>query len=240
MVDLTITGLLQEDGFQHMGFQGLISHPKSSVLEPDGSPLRNYEALSYVWGSDGDPGTVFVGSQRRTLRVTRNLDTALRHLRKPDCSRVMWIDALCIDQSNIKEQNRQVGYMCYIYWSTPRVVVWLGPQADDSDYTVRRLHDIGTRIRFHPTTTFVTGITDEDDEAWACVLWISYLSAQGIGWASKLSSRGRGLSAFGFARKSFKLATARHYAAVRFRSPGSPFGEGCIAYISSQTRGSKL
>ncbi len=43
---------------------------------------------------------------------------------------MMWIDALCIDQSNISERNRQVQMMGSIYKKSKTTFIWLGPQSD--------------------------------------------------------------------------------------------------------------
>ncbi|RYP63766.1 hypothetical protein DL771_009127 [Monosporascus sp. 5C6A] len=43
---------------------------------------------------------------------------------------VMWIDAICINQSNVAERNAQVAQMSRIYRQARRVVVWLGPEDD--------------------------------------------------------------------------------------------------------------
>ncbi|KAI3328835.1 heterokaryon incompatibility protein-domain-containing protein [Ustulina deusta] len=66
-----------------------------------------YEALSYVWGSTEDRVPVQVSGPAggRTHMITQNLATALRHLRFEDRLRVLWIDALCIDQSNLAERR---------------------------------------------------------------------------------------------------------------------------------------
>ncbi|KAI1130765.1 heterokaryon incompatibility protein-domain-containing protein [Nemania abortiva] len=103
-----------------------------------------YEALSYVWGSTKDRVPVQVSSPagERTLMVTQNLATALRHLRFEDRLRVLWIDALCIDQSNLTERSRQVLKMGDIYRMSRRVVAWLGPESEDSSLaldTIARL-----------------------------------------------------------------------------------------------------
>jgi hypothetical protein len=42
-----------------------------------------------------------------------------------------WVDALCIDQNNIPEKNSQVSKMKEIYEGAKKIVVWLGPAADD-------------------------------------------------------------------------------------------------------------
>ncbi|KAI0872531.1 heterokaryon incompatibility protein-domain-containing protein [Hypoxylon argillaceum] len=93
-----------------------------------------YEALSYVWGSTEGRVPVQVSSPagENTLMVTQNLATALRHLRFEDRPRVLWIDALCIDQSNLAERSQQVLKIGDIYRTSQRVVAWLGPESKDS------------------------------------------------------------------------------------------------------------
>ncbi|KAH7305457.1 heterokaryon incompatibility protein-domain-containing protein [Stachybotrys elegans] len=67
------------------------------------------------------------------VSVTENLESALRHLRLEDKPRVMWIDAICINQSDHRERSKQVARMGQIYALADRVVVWLGPASKDSD-----------------------------------------------------------------------------------------------------------
>lgn len=57
-----------------------------------------YEALSYVWGTRQSEEMIFLDGC--LFEVTRNLYEALAHLRRPDEDRVLWIDAICIDQSH--------------------------------------------------------------------------------------------------------------------------------------------
>ncbi|KAK4201183.1 putative heterokaryon incompatibility protein [Triangularia verruculosa] len=65
--------------------------------------------------------------------VTRNLDTALRHLRLPDLTMPIWVDAICIDQQNTTERSQQVAVMCEIYRRAGETFVWIGPAEDNSD-----------------------------------------------------------------------------------------------------------
>lgn len=110
------------------------------------SPPR-YEALSYVWGSTEAPQSIYVGYQERaTLQVTRNLRTALQHLRSPDQERVMWIDALCINQSDDIEKAIEVAMMGQLFAFAAHVVVWLGPEANGSAMAMERLSYIGSQI----------------------------------------------------------------------------------------------
>jgi hypothetical protein len=83
-----------------------------------------YEALSYVWGS-GD-AVYPVSCNNMTISIKRNLYQALCYLRFPSQPRRLWVDAICIDQSNVSERSRQVAYMTKIYRQASTVLVWLG------------------------------------------------------------------------------------------------------------------
>ena len=85
----------------------------------------NYEALSYVWG--GSPGPRTITLRGRRVPVTKNLRSALRHLRYREHPRVVWIDALCINQDDLQERSNQVRMMRSIYQFASQVIVWLGP-----------------------------------------------------------------------------------------------------------------
>lgn len=111
-----------------------------------------YEALSYTWGSKDNPKTVYVKELQgpviysATLLVTQNLFQALRSLRYNDKSRTMWIDAICIDQSNDEEKSVQVGRMGEIFRRATRVVVWLGPEENDSNHAMDCMRDLGSQV----------------------------------------------------------------------------------------------
>lgn len=110
------------------------------------SPPR-YEALSYVWGSTEPSEFICVGSpDKATLRVTANLRTALQHLRYSEEERVMWIDALCINQSDDIEKGAEVAVMGELFARAAHVIVWLGPEANDSGMAIERLAYMGSQI----------------------------------------------------------------------------------------------
>jgi hypothetical protein len=62
--------------------------------------------------------------------VTTNLEQALRHLRYEDCERILWVDALSINQRDVRERNSQVRKMRSIYIGAKGVLVWLGLEED--------------------------------------------------------------------------------------------------------------
>src|SRR4051794_38739048 len=78
------------------------------------SPPPYYEALSYVWGSPLDPEHISFNGHEG-FPVTRNLFIALKYLRFPDRERVLWVDALCINQKDVSERNEQVRLMGEVY-----------------------------------------------------------------------------------------------------------------------------
>ncbi|KAL9107037.1 MAG: hypothetical protein Q9227_007983 [Pyrenula ochraceoflavens] len=89
----------------------------------------DFEALSYVWGDHRHTRTIELNGAK--FAVTANLEVALRNLRFHDSKpRVLWIDALCIDQSSIPERNSQVQQMGRIYRKAKQVIVWLGPETN--------------------------------------------------------------------------------------------------------------
>ena len=133
------------------------------LLTPDNPPT--YEALSYVWGSLENPIDIHVGVQ--TLAVTQNLAGALPYLRYRDKPRVLWIDAICVNQQDLKERSRQVRRMADLYRLADRVVVWLGPGNKDSSYGVRLLDELSSKF----TVDWVRGTTEPAsngaDKHWA-------------------------------------------------------------------------
>ncbi|KAK0648465.1 heterokaryon incompatibility protein-domain-containing protein [Cercophora newfieldiana] len=103
-----------------------------------------YEALSYEWGSPRDTETVYVNGPAVTkLTVRCNLASALRFLRYADRVRTLWIDAVCINQSDIAERGAQIPRMTNIYQLAQRVLAWLGPPAQNSHHALETLQNLG-------------------------------------------------------------------------------------------------
>jgi Heterokaryon incompatibility protein (HET) len=85
---------------------------------------RQYSALSYVWGPQDEPQTIFLNG--KIFHVTQNLHEALLRLRSPSRDRVMWIDALAINQCDLSERSLQVLKMAHIYSNAEKTLIWLG------------------------------------------------------------------------------------------------------------------
>jgi hypothetical protein len=112
------------------------------LLDCSGSHL--YEALSYVWGDSQKKLHVFIHSC--SFDVTDNLYAALLELRNHTMERIVWVDAICINQANQKEKEHQIQIMAKIYGQANRVVVWLGEAAIDSDQALNRIRIAGNEV----------------------------------------------------------------------------------------------
>ncbi|KAI2624971.1 heterokaryon incompatibility protein-domain-containing protein, partial [Hypoxylon sp. NC1633] len=88
------------------------------------------QALSYVWGSTQDLKCIWIEGRR--FAVTTNLYHILTALRHEHTTQTIWIDAICINQSNNKEKAHQVRLMGEIYSKAKETIIWLGNQVTES------------------------------------------------------------------------------------------------------------
>ncbi|CAJ0548442.1 Ff.00g020550.m01.CDS01 [Fusarium sp. VM40] len=100
----------------------------------------NYEALSYVWGDPSNPVTINVNGQ--DMLIGRNLHDALTHIRHEHQSRKLWIDAICINQSDNNEKSKQVSRMRDIYSNSTSTVMWIGMQDGLQAPVLEHIRDI--------------------------------------------------------------------------------------------------
>ena len=137
-------------------------------------------ALSYTWGGGQARERVTVRADNTTaaagatyIPVTMNLTRALRHVRSEHAERSLWIDALCIDQSDDEDARRERGWqvqsMHRIYAQAAGVIIWLGDEADDSTFALESLHRLGASIQVDWTTFNILtpdGIPTEAMQVW--------------------------------------------------------------------------
>ena len=89
----------------------------------DTAASMEYCALSYAWGEPEFDEAISINGHR--LRVTSHLCKALQRLRSYDLKWI-WVDAICIDQSNVPERSTQVSFMGRIFSSARSTFVYLG------------------------------------------------------------------------------------------------------------------
>ncbi|KAI8933434.1 hypothetical protein NX059_010048 [Plenodomus lindquistii] len=107
-----------------------------------------YEALSYTWGDAGPKNFVWIDD--KLLEVTANLFAALSHLRRQHEDRILWIDAISIDQVNDKERGHQVRQMGSIYRSATQVIIWLGLPSPQTDQAFSNMQLFAKNMRQQP------------------------------------------------------------------------------------------
>ena len=94
-----------------------------------------FDALSYSWGKQSPLFQITLNGL--AFRVGPNLHAALKVMRYSDKPRIVWIDAICINQGRdpaaLKERAIQVKKMQDIYGAAAQTVVWLGDVADESN-----------------------------------------------------------------------------------------------------------
>lgn len=111
-----------------------------------------YVALSYTWGDASDQVEILLDGRRH--RATRSLFTALRRYRQlcvegrgldgftfsssPDGTTYIWADALCINQADNREKEKEIPRMRDVYTLCSRVCVWLGENDGFDDDTESR------------------------------------------------------------------------------------------------------
>ncbi|KAH9904520.1 heterokaryon incompatibility protein-domain-containing protein [Xylariomycetidae sp. FL2044] len=116
---------------------GTASDPiQGELLVANIDSLPEYEAISYTWAEESGDATksqvVFI--RGIPLEITKNCHRVLQRLRAVEESRLVWIDAICINQDNIAERGHQVRLMSRIYSGAERVIMYLGEASEDCDY----------------------------------------------------------------------------------------------------------
>ncbi|KAH7131240.1 heterokaryon incompatibility protein-domain-containing protein [Dactylonectria macrodidyma] len=140
--------LVQEDqyAYEELSSQGwfrllVIEPAENTAADQNPSPLTcrlehrqldgssvDYEAISYIWGTEDATHQITIDGKSFSIRP--HLLSILLALRLPNQSRTVWVDAVCINQRDVRERNHQVLQMNAVYAQARQVNVWLG-EADE-------------------------------------------------------------------------------------------------------------
>ena len=134
----------------------------------DSGTAHPFDALSYAWGSGDSSKLILIDN--REYGVGANLHAALLHLRDGFVDRIVWVDAICIDQTNTEEKSRQVQSMAKIYAKASRVIVWLGEAAAASDQALEDLRMSPNRQSLHKINK--QAILDLLKRSWFQRIWV--------------------------------------------------------------------
>jgi hypothetical protein len=119
-------------------------YPAASIEDPVICDLRivnldskpEYAALSYTWGPPIFDHQITCNNQ--TFMVTESLHWALRRFRATSWQ-MIWVDQVCIDQSNVEERSQQVLLMKIIYENAKKAFAYLGEGSSTSKHGVELL-----------------------------------------------------------------------------------------------------
>lgn len=166
IVEQTLGGRYLFMSPRHSGIRNSWKHPDAncdpkayelpSRSADDGSSrfVPPYEALSYTWGTTDNAEYVYVSNPADPLRtpswlqIRANLANALRHLRYPDRQRMLWVDAISINQADIAERGQQVKRMRQIYPLSDTVIIWIGPESEDSTHALETLRYFSAQVEY--------------------------------------------------------------------------------------------
>jgi hypothetical protein len=114
--------------------------------------------------------------------ITMNLKAALWHLRFTTRARLLWVDAVCINQADIPERNQQVQIMRNIYANAARVLVWLGESTKESTMAMHLLEDLSGEYEDQNIFKPDTEPSPEDADLWRLVTDLMQRPFWSRGW----------------------------------------------------------
>ncbi|KAK3684055.1 heterokaryon incompatibility protein-domain-containing protein [Podospora appendiculata] len=101
---------------------------RGSLRTVDLKTNPDYDAVSYVWGDPCPCFDLIIDGQ--LLQIGESLAKALIAMRLHNDSRILWVDAICINQQDLAERGHQVRLMPNIFSAAQTVRVWLDVHVD--------------------------------------------------------------------------------------------------------------
>jgi hypothetical protein len=89
-----------------------------------------FATLSYVWGNIDVTRDIWCGKERSPITVS--LYEALVYIRNRRTPRLLWVDSLCINQSDEVEKGHQVQRMHLVYGQS-HCISWLGLESENKN-----------------------------------------------------------------------------------------------------------
>ncbi|KAJ4860016.1 heterokaryon incompatibility protein (HET) domain-containing protein [Trichoderma breve] len=100
-----------------------------------------FEALSYTWGPPTVTKDILINGI--AFPVTANLYAFLENYQEAGQGVDLWIDAICVNQSDLLEKNHQIPMMNLIYAAARALIIWLGEPSSDSDRAMDWINHLG-------------------------------------------------------------------------------------------------
>jgi hypothetical protein len=151
-------------GYWRDGVKGRIIH--SNLLWGP-----SYDAISYTWadekGDSAETEEIYIMNERATVSVTSNCVRVLEKLRHPKKRRLVWIDAICIDQHSDPDRTHQVSLMARIYMSANKVIAYTGEATEESDMLFDWMNSVHPKDLVIPTNSGWADMLDTEGREWA-------------------------------------------------------------------------
>lgn len=117
--------------------------------------IVHYNALSWRWvDEDNSEYTIMIRKSGATYKeklykkkVSKTLGLALKYLRLPAEDRMIWIDAICINQADGEERSFQVSMMSLVYTNAEEVCVWLGEDDNESTRAITFIENEVSKLK---------------------------------------------------------------------------------------------
>lgn len=143
---------------------------------------RHYSAVSYRWGPGLFPCQLFIdkplvrgtsGAASAYLKITANVDSLLRHLRKAHKAVSLWTDSVCLNQNDEEEKAQQIPRMGDIYRAAKKVHIWLGnDNIDDARRAFSIIREVELRNKWDPSQDEISLLTKFFKREWFSRRWI--------------------------------------------------------------------
>ena len=104
----------------------------------------SYETISYHWGDALVRENIVVDGV--DLSVAVNTAAALRRMRKASNNRVLWIDAVCINQDDYDERSQQVELMTEVYHYSAGNLIHVADYPLKAAQAVQNIQDLREEI----------------------------------------------------------------------------------------------
>lgn len=98
-----------------------IAGSQDNFISETFSGRPRFHALSYIWGDPNETTSIYCNEAY--VKVTTNLYDALRDMFTQFPDRLLWVDALCINQNDLVEKAMQMALMGDIYHGAESVMI---------------------------------------------------------------------------------------------------------------------
>lgn len=130
------------------------------LIQASLSAVPTYSAISYEWGTS--EVYVTISLDNKPFGIRPNLWTFLMHLRDTDTPKVVWVDAVCINQDDMTERGAQVSLMGEIYNKADSTLIWLGAKDSKLKIPFMAINEIFKHQGLDFATVMVCGFIQRD------------------------------------------------------------------------------